>query len=83
MNWNVASALTLVVSSAAWITTHVATCWGLWQRSPDKLRLVLLVFPPTMWLAVSWAFRAGLRKRAVLWVLSAAVYLVTALFSQW
>ncbi len=83
MDWNVVGAVTLVVSSAAWLTTHVATFWGLWRRSPQRNRLWLLLVPPAAWLAMVWGFRAGLRTRAVLWALFASIYIGTALIVQW
>lgn len=83
MNWNVVGAVTLVVSSAAWLTTHVATVWGLWRRTDERNRLWLLFVPPSAVMAVVWGFRAGMRTRAVLWTLFAGIYICTALIVQW
>lgn len=64
----------LAVGLATLITVHVALAGRLFFSQRPRWRgLVALVVPP---LAVIWAFRAGWRATAFLWLGSVAVYLI-------
>jgi hypothetical protein len=63
---------------ATLITVHVSLVWRfLWLR-PRWRGLVALVVPP---LAVIWAFRAGWKRSATLWVGAVCVYLAALIVS--
>ena len=62
----------LVLAFAVVVTTHVALVAGLAGRAPRWRALVALVVPP---LAPYWGWN-GLRRRSVLWIAGAVVYLV-------
>jgi len=64
-------AIGLVVAFAALVTVHVATLFGLARRHHLAQALSGLVLPP---LAPCWAFKQGMRARAVAWLASAALY---------
>jgi hypothetical protein len=64
----------LALAMATLITAHVALAWRLFFRGRPRWHgLVGLVVPP---LALIWAFRAGWKKNAYLWLGSLTVYLV-------
>ena len=63
----------LVVAFAALVTIHLATLFGLLRARRWLLALGALVFPP---LAPYWALTRGMRARGVVWLASAAVYVV-------
>lgn len=64
----------LVVSFAAFVTTHVWICGALAIRTRPRWRaLVAFLVPP---LAPIWSFRAGSRFAAVLWGAAVVVYTV-------
>ena len=60
----------LVLAFAAVVTAHVTLVVGLAGRPPRWRALVALVVPP---LGPYWGWD-GLRRRSVLWVVSAAAY---------
>ncbi len=64
----------LVVSSALGFCLHLSVVLYLWQSPTTRAKGLLLLLPPTALAAPLWAFRAGLRFRALLWVLCAVVY---------
>lgn len=74
MNLKLVGAMLLVLSSSGWLTAHVALCWGLWSRLPERRRLWLALLPPTAWLVVPWGLAQRLRFRVVIWLLCAATY---------
>ncbi len=64
----------LAVGLATLITAHVALSVRLFLRGRPRWKgLVGLVIPP---LAVIWAFRAGWRATAALWLGAMAVYAI-------
>jgi hypothetical protein len=65
------TAIALVVSFAALVTTHVLLVAGLAARGPWWKALVALVVAP---LAPYWALRAYMRARSVAWIACAFVY---------
>lgn len=69
----------LVVSFATWITLHVAVVSALARRMPRWRAPIALVIVP---LAPLFAFRAGVKRRAIAWSASFVVYLV-ALALAW
>jgi hypothetical protein len=63
----------LVVAFASLVTAHVAIVAGLAVRPPRwRAPAAAIVFP----LAPYWAGRAGMHARSVVWIFSAAAYLV-------
>ena len=64
----------LVLGFATLVTVHVALAARLALRERPRWRgLVAFVVPP---LAVIWAFRAGWRRMAGLWIAAVMVYLI-------
>lgn len=63
--------VSIIVSFAALLTAHVASCAGLAARDPWWRGALALVFPL---LAPVWAFREGMRGRAIVWTASGAAY---------
>ena len=64
----------VIVGLAALVTTHLAIAWSLVERERPRWRgLIALLVPP---LAPVWGWRAGLRARAGLWVVSLVAYAV-------
>lgn len=70
---DVAVLVVLVVSFAAFVTAHLALSLALAMRPPRWQGPVALIVAP---LAPFWGLKAGLRKRAVAWLVSVAVYAV-------
>lgn len=70
----------IVVSFAAFVTVHAALSFGLAMRPPRYRGPVGLIVLP---LAPYWGFRAGLRARSVLWILSGAAYLGALAVGTW
>jgi hypothetical protein len=71
---------TLALALATFVTAHVALAWRLFFRlRPRWHGLVGFVVPP---LAVVWAFRAGWRKHALLWLGAVGVYLIALIVAQ-
>jgi hypothetical protein len=68
----------LTLGLATLITVHVSLAWRLFWRSPRWRGLVVLVVPP---LAVIWAFRAGWKRSAALWLGAVGVYLAALIVS--
>ena len=69
----------LVLAFAALVTVHVTLAVGLARFHPRwRAGAALVVFP----LAPYWGLRAGLRKRAWAWIVSALVYLVLLLMAS-
>ena len=67
----------LVLAFATLITVHVALAARLFLRQRPRWRgLVGFVVPP---LAVIWAFKAGWKGTAILWLGAVAVYVVALL----
>lgn len=63
-----------LVVAAAWLfTTHVSVAWGLVRRHPRWHGPVAFLVPP---LAPFWAWREGMRVRAVLWLVGAVGYAI-------
>jgi hypothetical protein len=58
---------------ACWVTMHVVIAIGLARRTPRWRALVGLVCVP---LAPYWAWQEHMRKRAWLWGIGCAVYVV-------
>jgi hypothetical protein len=71
MSRDEAVAVGLVVTFAAWGTTHGSLVYGLACRRPRWRALASLLVPP---LAPWWGFGEGLRKRAVGWMVLAIAY---------
>ncbi|MEZ4301638.1 MAG: hypothetical protein R3B70_42280 [Polyangiaceae bacterium] len=71
--------LGLVATFALLVTVHVVTLFGLLRKRELLRALGATLVPP---LAPVWAFGRGMRARAALWVLSAALYAV-ALVLEW
>jgi len=70
----------LVLAFATLVTAHVALVARLvMQERPRWRGLVALVVPP---LAVLWAFRAGWRKTATLWLVAVLVWVVALIAAQ-
>jgi hypothetical protein len=63
----------LAVAFATLLAAHVATLFGLARNRYIGATLVGLVLPPV---APFWAFIRGMRGRAILWIASAALYVV-------
>jgi hypothetical protein len=71
---------TLSLAMATFVTAHVAVAWRLFFRQRPRWHgLVGFVVPP---LAVVWAFRAGWKKNALLWLGALVVYLIALLVAQ-
>jgi hypothetical protein len=68
-------AVTLITSSALFLTNHAALAVGLARQHQPRWHVSFVLLPVTAWLAPYWGLRAGLRVRSVLWILSASVYL--------
>jgi hypothetical protein len=71
-------AAALVLAFATLVTAHGAIVAGLAVRRPRWRALAALVAAP---LAPYWAW-AGMRKRAVVWLASAAAYAIAMLFAN-
>lgn len=71
--------LGLVVSFAAFVTTHLALVVGLARRRPAWQALVALAAVP---MAPYWGIRAGLLVRSITWLVSAIAYLTLRLASR-
>lgn len=70
----------LVLAFATLVTAHVALVARLVLRVRPRWRgLVALVVPP---LAVLWAFRAGWRKTAAVWLVAVLVWVVALIAAQ-
>jgi hypothetical protein len=64
----------LVLGFATLVTTHVALAIRLALTERPRWRgLVALLVPP---LGLIWAFRAGFRRTAVVWLVAVLVYVV-------
>ncbi len=61
----------LVLAFAAFITSHVALCFGIASRPPRVRALVAFVVVP---LAPVWGVKERLTKRVALWVVFAIAY---------
>ena len=61
----------LVATFALLVTAHVVTLFGLVRRRHWLPALGATLLPP---LAPFWAYSRGMRARAALWVMSAALY---------
>ncbi len=68
----------LILGLATLVTAHVSLSWRLFRRRPRWHGLAGLVVPP---LAVIWAFRAGWKGTAFVWLGAVAVYLVALIVS--
>jgi hypothetical protein len=70
----------LILGFATLITAHVVIASRLALRERPRWRgLVALVVPP---LAVLWAFRAGWRRTAAVWIGAVLVYVVALVAAQ-
>ncbi|CAN97750.1 hypothetical protein WME95_41390 [Sorangium sp. So ce327] len=77
---DIAATATLVLSFAAWVTTHVALAARLALRSQPRWRgLVALVVPP---LAPMYGFRLGWRRTSTLWLVWLIVYVLALLVAR-
>jgi hypothetical protein len=63
--------LVVVLAFAVAVTDHVAIVAGLAARRPRWHAPLALVIVP---LAPFWAYRAGMRARAAIWVVAALTY---------
>jgi hypothetical protein len=63
--------ISLVVSFALLVTTHVALAAGLLGRRPRSRGLIALLIPP---FAPYFGIREKMWARSILWLLSLAVY---------
>lgn len=64
----------LILGFSTLVTVHVAVAVRLSLRERPRWRgLVAFVVPP---LALIWAFRAGWRRTATLWLVAALVYVI-------
>jgi hypothetical protein len=61
----------LVLAFAAFITSHVALCFGIASNKPRLRALVAFVVVP---LAPVWGVKDGLTKRVALWIVCAVGY---------
>jgi hypothetical protein len=68
----------LALGLATLITVHVSLVWRFFRQRPRWRGLVALVVPP---LAVIWAFRAGWKASAALWLGAVGVYLAALIVS--
>lgn len=64
----------IVLTFAAFCTTHVATSWSLGARGPWWRGAIAFVVPP---LAPYWAIRGHLRRLSALWMGSLVAYVAT------
>jgi len=69
----------LALGLATLVTTHVALAWRLYRLRPRWRGLVGFVVPP---LAVIWAFRAGWKGIAGIWLGAVAVYLIALIVAR-
>jgi hypothetical protein len=69
----------LVGAFAALVTAHLATVFGLAWRQHRAQALGALVLPP---LAPYWAFTGGMRVRAIVWIVCAALYVAALLLAR-
>lgn len=70
----------LVLGFATLVTAHVALAARLFLRERPRWRgLVALLVPP---LAVVWAFRAGWRRTATLWLIAVVVWVLALIAAQ-
>jgi hypothetical protein len=70
--------LIVVFAFSVAVTDHVAIVAGLAARHPRWRAPVALVIAP---LAPIWAFRAGMRARAAIWLAAVATYGIARLLS--
>lgn len=70
----------IVLSFAAFVTTHVALVYGLLVRAPRWRGPVGLVVAP---LAPYWGFKAGLRGRSFIWLGAFAAYAAALIANHW
>ncbi len=71
--------IALLVTFAALVTVHVATLFGLLRRGRVAPAALGFVFPPIApWLA----FSRGMRARAILWAVTAVLYVVALLLAR-
>jgi hypothetical protein len=71
--------LGLVLAFGAFVTVHVATIFGLARRHHVPAALSALVVPP---LAPYWALTRGMPVRAVVWMVSAGLYVVAFVLAR-
>lgn len=70
----------LVLGFATFVTVHVSLAARLVARMQPRWRgLAALVLPP---LAPIWGYREGLRRSAVLWVMSLLIYVAARLAAE-
>lgn len=70
---------TLVLAFALAVTVHVAIALGLLKRTPRWRAPVAFVVPV---FAPYWAWREHMRRRAVLWGLAVAIYLIALIAAR-
>ena len=71
----------LVLGFATLVTVHLALAFRLTVRSRPRWRgPVALVVPP---LAVIWAFKAGWRRSAIVWLAAVLIYAIALIAAQW
>jgi hypothetical protein len=71
----------LVLGFATLVTVHVALAFRLTLRERPRWRgPVALVVPP---LAVIWAFKAGWRRTAILWLAAVLIYAIALVVALW
>jgi uncharacterized membrane protein YhdT len=66
--------LALVVCFASWLTVHLSIVVGLFAE-PPRWRAAVCLLPPLVPLALAWALRQGMYRRAILWGASGLGYL--------
>lgn len=71
--------LALSLSLATFLTSYVATAYGLLYHHPRWRAAVALAFPP---MGVVWGHGAGMRLRPRAMVVSAVVYVVARLIAK-
>ena len=68
----------LVLAFAAFVTSHVALCFGIASHKPRIRALVAFVVVP---LAPVWGVKDRLHKRVALWIGSALAYVALRLIA--
>ncbi len=63
----------LVFAAALFFTAHVVVTWGLVRHHPRWRAPIGFFVPP---LAPFWAWREGMRVRAIVWVVALVGYVV-------
>ena len=76
---DLAKVICLLAAFALLVTVHVALAAGLGARQPRWRGPVAFLVPP---LAPYWGYAAGMRRRAVLWLLGLGLYVVARVFAS-